>query len=247
MTVNALKNLNTASIPKLSEMVINNCYYGSITQELTNELNKIPYNDMFDFKMKINNNDILVYDNSNNNFVGRLTNEASNINNYHAIITDINLINKYLAKELYYDFKFEIFEINSKVTIKDTNNNDVSLFDYVTKYALFIDGNSNYEGDITSTIKRYKGYLPKYINIDDENIIIQYCFYKDNINGHVGKITFNSDKLIIGEDIHLKSNSYSPQYYEISLNNESMIENIIYDKNTYSIIKNNDVYEWNNN
>lgn len=241
VTVNALKSIGI--IPKLSEMIMNNCYYGSIIRELTNELNKIPYNDMFDFKMKIDNNDILIYDNSNNNFVGRLTNQASNVNNYHVIITDISLINKYLAKELYYDFKFEILEVNSKVIIKDINDNNVSVFNYITKYALFIDDNNNYEGDITSIIKRYKGYLPKYINIDDENIIIQYCFYDDGNDGHVGKITFNSDKLIIGEGIHLKSNSYIPQYYEISLNDGSMIENIIYDKNTYTVIKDNDIYK----
>jgi len=231
VTVNALKE---EILPKFTNMIMNNCYYCKILNELDKSLVRKEYKELIDIRYKVDGDDVLVYNSANDDFIGRIVGKASSINDlYVDSFTITDCINKYLVQENYYDFKFEVYECNVELTIEKYSDNTNDTFSYVSKYAIPVNSDGNYNR-IISTIKRYKAFIPKYINVDDEFINIAYYYSYDSSNSteQVNYIEFNSNKLIIGQNAYFGSNTE----YSIKLSSGSMIENI--NSNGFNVSKN---------
>ena len=262
VNVNALRSLNnddSQQLPKLNDMLMNNCYYGEYVKDIpitNDEYDKCFFNgNTFDTKIVLNSNNFpIIYNNDNNNVIYKHNSSIADIStmSYIETIHANNPTTMSLVHEKYYEFYFVIYEIEGIVKFKIGDETSTGNASDTFKIAVPSDSEGKIITSLESTIKRFKAFLPKYINIDDENIIIAYNWKKWNsLNGgyesnHLENIRFNSDKLIIGNNINFLTESNlsdsSNLTYNIHLNDGSMIENITYNSNDYTITGDNGVF-----
>lgn len=240
VTVNALNKLGLTG-SDFNKMVMTNSLYGNLENENVENVEDVePFSDTFDIRLKLSQdgNDILVYDADNSEYLTKYTGLGSDINNYQVKLTFNEIESVKLVKENYFRFQFEIFEQNVNVCIRNINTNtDETGVDTIFRYAKFVE-NGN-EG-VVSEIKRRKGFIPKYVNVNNDLYNIIFYWKNDLIIEHLNLIQFNTNKLIIGEACSYDSSETGDNLvYKIKLNNDTMIENIIYDKNRYVLIKDN--------
>ena len=221
------------------DMLINNCYYTDNIEEsfVETDDDKIPLHIILTKIINGNNIDIYI----NDEFSFTIENKASDIDNLHICVKNVNTSNMkvYEVVESYNEFKLKLVECISTISYDfGGTSTDINI---ETDYVRFIEESYN---KIKSSKMENNGFLAKYLKLGNMYYTIDYIGQYVNASGNVVNINdykiqsvvfiSGTKKLVIGNEIKFVENGVNIR----GITNTN-VSSVYFDRKVYNLVYDN--------